>query len=94
MQALPSRPSAYFIHDLTLDPDMRRQGHGRAVVPMLFAAACALGLDRANLIAVEGHAPFWQAAGFAPVADPAAQAAVRAKYGQGAVAMTRQIAGS
>lgn len=93
LQAMPARPSAYLIHDLTLDPQAHGRGLGRAIVPKLFEAARASALDRVNLVAVEGRAPFWSAAGFAPVADPSVQLSVRTKYGDGAVAMTRQIAG-
>jgi GNAT superfamily N-acetyltransferase len=94
LRALPPQPMIYFIHDLTLDESMRGLGLGRALVPALLTIGRSLGLSSALLVAVEGRAPFWAAAGFAPVADPEVQAAARAKYGAGALAMTQQIAGA
>lgn len=89
--ALPDQPDTYFIHDLTVDADVRGEGLGRAVVPLLFGAAHSLKLAHVALVAVNNRAPFWQAAGFARVADEAMQAAALAKYGTGAVMMARDL---
>lgn len=89
--ALPQRPTAYFIHDLTIDGSLRGTGHGRAVVLLLFAAAQATGLAHLTLVAVNDRWPFWEAAGFVRVADAAMQDMVRGKYGPGAVLMEREV---
>ena len=91
LDALPSAPTTYYVHDLTLDEIMRGQGQGRAVVPLLFAAARSLGLSHLSLVAVNRRGPFWQAAGFSPTADAALQAAAQAKYGAGAVHMEKAL---
>jgi GNAT superfamily N-acetyltransferase len=88
---LPERPTTYYVHDLTLDETLRGQGFGRAIVPMLFECARFLGIPHLSLVAVNRRGPFWQAAGFAPNADEALRAAVREKYGEGAVHMERQL---
>jgi ribosomal protein S18 acetylase RimI-like enzyme len=89
--ALPQRPGAYFIHDLTVDPAARGAGLGRAVVPHLFDVARSLKLTHLTLVAVNDRGPFWRAAGFSAVADEAMQAAARAKYGAGALMMAREL---
>jgi GNAT superfamily N-acetyltransferase len=88
---LPERPTTYYVHDLTLDETLRGQGLGRAIVPLLFECACFLGIPHLSLVAVNRRGPFWQAAGFSMTADAALQAAVRKKYGEGAVHMERQL---
>jgi ribosomal protein S18 acetylase RimI-like enzyme len=85
--ALPTNPTTYYVHDLTLDEAVRGQGQGRAIVPLLFEAARSLGLVHVSLVAVNRRGPFWQAAGFSRTSDEALQAAAQAKYGAGAVHM-------
>jgi GNAT superfamily N-acetyltransferase len=89
--ALPERPDTYFIHDLTIDASLRGSGLGRAVVPLLFNAARTAAMSRLTLVAVNDRWPFWQAAGFVRVTDPAMQEMVRGKYGPHAVLMEREI---
>jgi len=89
--ALPLRPTSYFIHDLTVDASQRGSGLGRAVVPHLLAAARTAALAHLTLVAVNERWPFWQAAGFVRVADPAMQEMVRGKYGPGAVLMEGEV---
>jgi GNAT superfamily N-acetyltransferase len=89
--ALPERPATYFIHDLTIDASLRGSGLGRAVVPLLFNAARTAAMSRLTLVAVNDRWPFWQAAGFVRVTDPAMQEMVRGKYGPHAVLMEREI---
>ncbi len=61
------RPRTLHIGLLVLDPALRRQGHGRAVVNALLAAAKEAGFDRVRLACLltnpDGHA-FWTALGF------------------------------
>lgn len=91
MTALPGDLNAYFIHDLTVDDSLRGTGMGRALVPELFKAARAAGLERLVLVAVNNRGPFWQAAGFSATPDEAMQQAARAKYGAGAVHMSMRL---
>lgn len=89
--ALPERPTAYFIHDVALGEAARGRGFGRALIPMLREAARGQGLAWLTLVAIGARVPFWQAAGFAAVADGARQQAAQAKYGADAVAMERAV---
>ena len=91
MTALPPGPGAYFIHDLTVDEGVRGIGMGRALVPILFETARAVGFKRIVLVAVNNRGPFWQAAGFSVTPDETLQAAARAKYGAGAVHMQMRL---
>jgi ribosomal protein S18 acetylase RimI-like enzyme len=91
LSRLPEAPTTYYVHDLTIDEAVRGQGQGRAVVPLLLEAARSAGLDHLSLVAVNRRGPFWRAAGFAPSADEALQAAARAKYDAGAVHMERML---
>jgi GNAT superfamily N-acetyltransferase len=87
---LPACPSTYYVHDLTLDAGLRGQGHGRAIVPLLFECARSLGIPHLSLVAVNRRGPFWQAAGFVRTADEILQETTRAKYGE-AVHMERLL---
>jgi len=89
--SLPTEPTTYYVHDLTLDGSIRGLGRGRAIVPLLIEAAQRLGLSHLSLVAVNRRGPFWQAAGFAPSAAEGLQTAAQAKYGIGAVHMERQF---
>jgi len=91
LEVLPGAPTTYYIHDLTVDETMRRQGQGRAAVPLLLDAARSAGLIHLSLVAVHGRSPFWEAAGFARSANEALQAAARAKYDAAAVHMERLL---
>jgi GNAT superfamily N-acetyltransferase len=91
MTALPSGLSAYFVHDLTVEKGVRGTGMGRALVPVLFETARAMGFDRLVLVAVNDRGPFWQAAGFSATPDETLQEAARAKYGAGAIHMQMRL---
>ncbi len=61
------RPRTLYIGLFLLEPELRRQGNGRAVVTALLAAAKEAGFDRvrlACLLANEGGHAFWTAMGF------------------------------
>jgi GNAT superfamily N-acetyltransferase len=81
-----------FIHDLAVSPAGRGTGVGRALVDRAFAAAARDGLTRAELIAVEGAASFWQRLGFVEAGGPTALRAKVAAYGPDARWMTRLLA--
>jgi hypothetical protein len=87
--ALPERPDAYFIHDLTVEVFLRRKHLASVLVPQLIEIAREISIARMTLVAVSGSTPFWMHMGFRETADEALQAAARVKYGAGAVAMER-----
>lgn len=80
-----------FIHDLAVASAGRGLGLGRALIDRAFALARADGLDRAELIAVEGASQFWRTIGFADTDCPPALAAKVAGYGAEARWMTRRL---
>jgi predicted N-acetyltransferase YhbS len=89
--ALPEQPTAYFIHDLTVDASLRRRNLASMLVPLLAEIARGLAINRMILVAVGGSAPFWTRTGFRTMEDEHVQAAARAKYGAGAVQMERRL---
>ncbi len=92
LQALPSAPTVYFIHDLTVDASLRRQNLASVIVSRLIEIAREIPLDRMMLVAVSGSEPFWIRMGFRRTPEEALQAATRAKYGAATVHMKRELA--
>ena len=90
--ALPGKPDTYFIHDLTVEAELRGRKHAAMLVAELIRLAAHLPVERMMLVAVSGSAPFWIRMGFERTADDALQAAARSKYGQGAIQMERSMA--
>lgn len=86
-----TRGDTLFLHDLAVSPAARGTGRGRALVERAFALAAADGVLRAELIAIEGAAPFWAGLGFAPAAPSPALAAKVAAYGPNAQWMERML---
>ena len=80
-----------FIHDLAVSPQGRGSGIGRDLVARAFELATRDGLDTAELIAVEGAAPYWASLGFEPVDCSAELAAKVAAYGPQACLMKREF---
>jgi len=91
LTALPAQPSAYFIHDVTLDASTRGHGHAAAIVPVLADVARAHGLTRMMLVAVNGAERFWGKFGFVATPDAARQTAIGEKYGPRAILMGRGL---
>lgn len=90
----PDAPSdILYIHDLAVSASGRRSGIGNALIARAFAEASRDGLTEAELVAVEGAAPYWSRLGFRPVTDDPALAAKVAAYGAQARFMRRMIAG-
>ena len=73
-----TRPGAWHVHDIALDPRRAAAGHAAAVLRALLAAS---PLPRATLVAIPGTGDYWARQGFrdAPVDD----AAALASYGAG-----------
>lgn len=89
--AQPARREVLFLHDLAIGPEGRGAGIGAALVARACALAAADGLNRAELIAVEGAEPYWCALGFtAPEIAPDLAAKV-AGYGPAARWMERAL---
>lgn len=80
-----------FIHDLAVGAKGRGLALGRRLVGRAFELATSMNLARAELIAVEGAATYWQSLGFAEAEISAEFAAKVAVYGQDARWMTREI---
>jgi len=91
LHALPDRPDVYFIHDLTVDASLRRRNLASVLVMQLIEIAEGIPVGLMTLVAVGGSEPFWTRTGFREAADEALQAAARAKYGAGAIAMERDL---
>ncbi|EKS42431.1 hypothetical protein HMPREF9696_00596 [Afipia clevelandensis ATCC 49720] len=87
---LPAIPSAYYIHDLALTPDVRGSGAASEIVAWLGAHARASGFSGMSLIAVNSSSGFWQRQGFEVTRNPQLDAKLRS-YGDDAVYMTRSL---
>lgn len=88
---LPNAPTAYFIHDLTVEAFLRGKKLASMIVPQLVEVARGVPVARMALVAVSGSEPFWIRMGFRRTADATLQNAARSKYGAGAVHMERQL---
>ena len=91
LETLPENPSSYFIHDLTLDPSMRRKNLAGMLMPMIVDITKGISIRQIALVAVSGSQPFWVRMGFRRTGDPALQASTRSKYGESAVHMQRDL---
>jgi GNAT superfamily N-acetyltransferase len=80
-----------FIHDLAALPSERGSGVGRELVMQAFDLAARDGLKAAELIAVEGAAPYWRRLGFEEGPPSPELSAKVAEYGSDARWMTRAI---
>jgi GNAT superfamily N-acetyltransferase len=88
----PDAPSeVLFLHDLALSPAARGFGVGGRLVARAMEMAARDGLRMAELIAVEGAAPYWETLGFSQEPPPPNLAAKIAAYGAEARWMTRAI---
>jgi len=86
MQAIPTRPDRYYLHDLALLPQARGTGAAGDGVELVVAQARQAGFDRIALTAVNGADAFWRRQGFN--AFPIQNAA----YGAGSIMMERTTA--
>lgn len=80
-----------FIHGLAVAPAGRGSAIGRRLIAKAFELAARKGLYRAELIAVEGAAPYWQSLGFVAAAMPPPLADKIAAYGPNACWMEREF---
>lgn len=77
-----------FIHDLGVSAREQGSGIGRRLVTHAFSLAAADGLQRTELIAVEGAFSYWRSLGFNEGPIPIELAAKVEAYGPGARWMT------
>lgn len=80
----PPRFDTLFLHDMVLARAARGKGHARAILDLLKDRVAASGYRSISLVAVNGSRPFWQAAGFAPLAM---DGGMLRPYGEGACFM-------
>jgi len=83
-----------FIHDLAVSSAGRGLGIGATLIGHALQRAARDGLRRAELIAVEGAAAYWQRLGFTAAATSGALAEKVATYGPHACWMARDIPSS
>jgi GNAT superfamily N-acetyltransferase len=57
----------HYVHDLSVDPRWRSSGLGRKLVAMSQAIARRAGLNRSELIAIDGAEPYWRTLGYKPL---------------------------
>lgn len=93
LQTHPPR-EVLFIHDLAVSAAGRGAAIGRNLFERVAGLAGRDGLRHAELIAVEGAAPYWQALGFADAAATGELAAKVAAYGPAARWMRKEIVGA
>ena len=79
---------AYYVHDLSLLPEMRGRGAAVAMIDVMTSVAREAGFNRMGLIAVGGADLFWRRFGFHPVFVTALEARLRS-FGADAVYMER-----
>ncbi|SFJ02206.1 Acetyltransferase (GNAT) family protein [Sphingomonas sp. NFR04] len=80
-----------YLHDLAVSAAARGTGIGRLLVEAAFRDAVAVGLTRAELIAIDGAADYWRRLGFESGSPSAALAAKVAQYGPAAQWMWRAL---
>ena len=61
---LPKDLDCYYVHDICVAPDFRRQGVGIALTIKVLAIAAALGYSKVKLISVLNSHTYWQKFGF------------------------------
>lgn len=73
LQALPSHPSTYYIHDVALLPIARGLGAVELLLANLIPIVQGYGLNTISLTAVNNSYDFWTRHGFVAIDDPALQ---------------------
>ncbi|MEC3949319.1 GNAT family N-acetyltransferase [Sphingobium sp. HWE2-09] len=88
LQAIPTQPDRYYLHDLALLPQARGTGAAADAVELVLTQARRAGFKRIALTAVNGAEAFWRKHGFAPSRKR------DAAYGIGSIMMDRPTAKS
>jgi ribosomal protein S18 acetylase RimI-like enzyme len=61
---LPQFPDCYYLHDLSVAPNARQHGVGRALVQSFLQTMQAQGFQNACLVAVQNSGNYWRRYGF------------------------------
>jgi predicted N-acetyltransferase YhbS len=61
---VPEGADVFYVHDIAVAGRSRAVGLGRALAERLLDVARANGFTRAELVSVQGSAPFWEKLGF------------------------------
>lgn len=61
---IPAQADCLYLHDLSVHPDARRSGVGRALIECFFARCAQWQFPQACLVAVQNSASYWQRFGF------------------------------
>jgi ribosomal protein S18 acetylase RimI-like enzyme len=88
LAAIPEAADTFYIHDVAVAARCRGTGLGRALAARLLEVARAGGFTRAELVSVQGSAPFWEKFGFRVVH------AFEYAPGAASVKMAARLAGS
>jgi ribosomal protein S18 acetylase RimI-like enzyme len=64
LAALPPHADMFYVHDVAVARRCRGRGIGHELASRLLAVARAGGFRRAELVSVQGSAPFWKRFGF------------------------------
>ena len=86
LQAIPTQPDRYYLHDLALLPQARGTGAAADAVELVLTYARRVGFARIALTAVNGAEAFWRKHGFASVRQQ------NAAYGVDTIMMDRPTA--
>ena len=69
MGEIPENPDCYYIHDLSVLPQFRGIGIGRALANAALEVVVGNRLTEARLISVQDSHPFWERMGFETVSE-------------------------
>src|SRR5215216_2489036 len=69
LEKIPDEADSFYIHDVAVADRCRGRGVGRALAARLLDVARARGFTRAELVSVQGSAPFWEKFGFRRVRE-------------------------
>jgi predicted N-acetyltransferase YhbS len=69
LERIPDAADTFYVHDVAVAERCRGRGVGRALATRLLDVARARGFTRAELVSVQGSAPFWEKFGFRRVEE-------------------------
>lgn len=67
LDAIPADADIFYVHDIAVAARCRGRGVGRQLAERLLDVARGRGFTRAELVSVQGSAPFWEQFGFRAV---------------------------
>ena len=69
LTGLPAHTDMFYVHDIAVAERSRGRGVGQELASRLLAVARARGFRHAELVSVQGSAPFWERFGFRAVRE-------------------------